>query len=86
MRERRNEYGIFVGKPGRKGPLGRPRLRWVSNIKMDLEEIKWDDTNWIHLTQDRDYWRVLVNKAMNLRVLSSCTTGGFSRTQLTISE
>jgi hypothetical protein len=57
-----------VGKPEGKRPLGRPRLRWVDNIKMDLREIGWDDIDWIGLAQDRDQWKVLVNTAMNLRV------------------
>jgi hypothetical protein len=51
-----------------KGPLGRPRSRWVDNIKMDLIEIGWDGMDWIELAQDRDQWRALVNTVMNLRV------------------
>jgi hypothetical protein len=58
-----------VGKPEGKRPLGRPRRRWVDNIKMDLRETRWDGVDWIELTQDRDQWRALVNKVMNLRVL-----------------
>jgi hypothetical protein len=50
-------------------PLGRPRCRWVNNIKIDLREIGWDGMDWIDLAQDRDQWRALVNKVMNLRVL-----------------
>jgi hypothetical protein len=50
-------------------PLGRPRRRWVNNIKMDLGEIGWDGMDWIDLAQDRDQWRALVNAVMNLRVL-----------------
>jgi hypothetical protein len=61
--EKMNEYRILVGKPEEKGPLGRPRSRWVENIKMDLREIEID------LVQDRDQWRALVNRVMNLRVL-----------------
>jgi hypothetical protein len=57
-----------VGKPEGKRPLGRPRRRWVDNIKMDLTEIVWDDMDWIDLTQDRDQWRALVNTVMNLLV------------------
>jgi hypothetical protein len=49
-------------------PLGRPRRRWVDNIKMDLREIGWDGMGWIVLAQDRDQWRALVNTVMNLRV------------------
>jgi hypothetical protein len=49
-------------------PLGRPRRRWVDNIKMDLREIGWDGMDWINLAQDRDQWRALVNTVMNFRV------------------
>jgi hypothetical protein len=49
-------------------PLGRPRRRWVDNIKMDLREIGWDGVDWVGLVQDRDHWRALVNTVMNLRV------------------
>jgi hypothetical protein len=41
MGEKRNAYRMFVGKPGGKRPLGRPRRRWVDNIKIDLREIGW---------------------------------------------
>jgi hypothetical protein len=68
MGETRNAYRILVGKPEGKRPLGRPRRRWVVNIKMDLGEIGWDGTDWIELAQDRDQWRALVNTMMNLRV------------------
>jgi hypothetical protein len=50
-REKRNACRILVGKPKDKRPLGRPRRRWVDNIKMDLRDIGWDAMNWIHLTQ-----------------------------------
>jgi hypothetical protein len=50
-----------VGKPEGKRPLGRPRRRWVDNIRMDLREIGWDGMDWIELAQDRDQWRALVN-------------------------
>jgi len=49
-------------------PLGRPRCRWVGNIKMDLQELGWGDTDWIELAQDRDRWRAPVNAVMNLQV------------------
>jgi hypothetical protein len=64
----RNAYRILVGKPEGKRPLGRPRRRWVDNIKMDLREIGWDGMDWINLSQDRDHWRALANTEMNLRV------------------
>jgi hypothetical protein len=48
--------------------MGRPRRRWVDNIKIDLREIGWDGGDWIALAQDRDQWRALVRAVMNLRV------------------
>jgi hypothetical protein len=48
--------------------LGRPRCRWVDNIKIDLRAVGWDGMDWIDLAQDRDQWRVLVNTVMNLQV------------------
>jgi hypothetical protein len=69
MGETRNAYRILVGKPEGKRPLGRPRCRWVDNIKIDLREIGWDGMDWIELVQDRDQWKALVNTVMNLRVL-----------------
>jgi hypothetical protein len=49
-------------------PLGRPRRRWVDNIRMDLVEVGWGVVDWIGLAQDRDRWRALVNSVFNLRV------------------
>jgi hypothetical protein len=57
-----------MGKPEGKRPLGRPRHRWVDNVKIDLREIGWGCMNWIDLAQDRNQWRALVNTVMNLRV------------------
>jgi hypothetical protein len=68
MGEKRNAYRLLVGKPDGKGPLVRPRRRWVDNIKMDLLEICWGGVDWIGLAQDRDKWRALVSAVMNLRV------------------
>jgi hypothetical protein len=51
-----------------KRPLGRPRRRWVDNIKMDLSEIGCDSMDWVDMVQDRDQWRGLVNTVMNLQV------------------
>jgi hypothetical protein len=68
MGENRNVYRILVGKPEGKRPLGRPRLRWVDKIKMDLRGIEWGVMDWIALAQDKDQWSVLVNTAMNIWV------------------
>jgi hypothetical protein len=69
MRKRRNAYRLLVGKPEGKRPLGRPRRRWVDNIRMDLEEVVgWGDVDWIGLAKDRNRWRALVKSVLNLRV------------------
>jgi hypothetical protein len=68
MGEKGNAYRILVGKPEGKRPLGRPRRRWVNNIKVDLREIEWDDMDWIDLAQGRNQWSALVKTVMNLRV------------------
>jgi hypothetical protein len=64
----KNAYNALVGEPEGKRPLGRPRRRWEDNIKIDLRETGFGDVDWIHLAQDRDRWRALVNTIMNLRV------------------
>jgi hypothetical protein len=66
--EKRNAYRLLLGKPEGKRPLGRPRRRWVDNIRMDLGEVEWGDMDWIDLAQDRNRWRALVNSVLNLRV------------------
>jgi hypothetical protein len=66
--EKRNAYRLLVGKPEGKRPLGRPRGRWVNNIRMDLGEVGWGDVDWIGLANDRYRWRALVNSVLNLRV------------------
>jgi hypothetical protein len=57
-----------VGKPEGRRPAGRPRRRWLDNIRIDLVEVGWGDVDWIGLTQDRDRRRALVNSVLNLRV------------------
>jgi hypothetical protein len=82
IKSRRTRWAGHVKKWGRRGmhigccwesrrkkrPLGRPRHRWVNNIKMDLVEMGWCDVDWIDLAQDRDRWRALVNSVLNLQV------------------
>jgi hypothetical protein len=63
-----NAYMILVGNPEGKRPLGRPRHRWVDNIKLDLRELGWYAMDWIDLAQDRGQWRALLETVMNLRV------------------
>ena len=68
MEEGRNAFKILTGKPIGKRPIGRPRHRWEDNIRMDLKEIGFNTRNWADSAHDRDYWRALVNVALNLRV------------------
>ena len=68
MGEERRVYRVLVGKPKGKGTLGRPRRRWVNNIRMDLQEVGCGYVDWIGLAQDKDRWRTLVSAVMNLRV------------------
>jgi len=66
--EERGVYRVLVGKPDRKSLLGRPRRRWVDNIRMDLQDVGCGYMDCIGLAQDRDSWRTLVSAVMNLRV------------------
>jgi hypothetical protein len=68
MGEKRNVYRLLVGKSEGWRPLGRPRCRWIDNIKIDILEIGLGVVDWIGLAQDRYRWRALVNSVMNLRV------------------
>jgi hypothetical protein len=68
MGEKRNSYRLLVGKPEGRRPLGRPRRRWVNNIRTNIVEVGWGDVDWIGLAQDKNRWRALVNSALNLRV------------------
>jgi hypothetical protein len=80
MGETSNAYRILVGMPEGKRPLGRPRRRWVDNIKIDLGEIGWDGMDWIDLAQDRDQWgdEPLGSLKFWEEFLSGCTIGSFS--------
>ena len=86
---REGVYRVLVGKPEGRRPLGRPRLRWVDDIRMDLQEMGCGYMDWIGLAQDRARWRTLVSAVMNLRVpwnagnfLTSCKPVSFSRRTL----
>ena len=68
MEEGRSVFKILTGRHTGKRPLGRPRRIWEDNIRMDLKEIGINVGNWVDSAQDRDYWRALVNAALNLRV------------------
>jgi hypothetical protein len=68
MGEKRNAYRKLVGKPEGKRPLGRPRHKWVDNIRRDLREIGWDVVDWTDVAQDRDQWRAPVNVILKLQV------------------
>jgi hypothetical protein len=57
-----------VGKPEGRRSVGRPRCRWLDNIRMPLIEVGWGDVDWIGLPQDRGRWRALANSVLKLRV------------------
>jgi len=65
---RRGAYRVLLGKLEGRGPLGRPRRRWVDNNRMNLREVGCGCMDWIGLAQDRDRWLTLVSAVMNLRV------------------
>ena len=69
MGERRGAYRVLVKNPEGKRPLGRPRLRWEDNIKIDLQEVGCEAIEWFKLAQDRNRWREVVNAVMKLRVV-----------------
>jgi hypothetical protein len=67
MGEMRNELKVSVAKPEGNTPLGKPRRRWENTIKIQLRDIRCEGLNWMHLADDRDWWRALVKSVMNLR-------------------
>jgi hypothetical protein len=69
---KRNAYRLLVGKPDGRRSLGRPRRRWVDNIRMEFLELGCGDVDWIGLAQDRNRWRALVNSLLNFRVSIKC--------------
>jgi hypothetical protein len=77
MGEKSNAYRILVGKPERERPIGRPRRRWLDNVKMDFREAGYGGMNWIDRAQGRDQRRDFLKNAG--KFLSSCIIGGFSR-------
>jgi hypothetical protein len=68
IEEGRSAFKILTGTPAGKRPLGKPRLRWEDNVRIDLKEIGINTRNWVDSAQDRDCWRALVNEALNFRV------------------
>ena len=66
--KRRVAFKILTGKPTGKRPLGRPRRRCEENIRMNFKEVGISTGNWVDSAKDKDYWRALVNAALNLRV------------------
>ena len=68
MGEVRGVHRVLVGKPEDKRPLGRPRRRWVDNIKMDLQEVGRGRGDWMELAQDRDRWWALLGTVRDFRV------------------
>ena len=68
MGDKRGVYKVLVGQREGKRPLGRPRIRWEDNFKMDLQEVSCGGMDWIELAQDRDRWRALVSTVMNVGI------------------
>jgi hypothetical protein len=68
MEDRRGAHRVLVGRPDGMRPLGRPKHRWKANIETDLQEVEWENMEWIDLAQDRDRLWALVNVVMNIQV------------------
>jgi len=68
MDDERGVYRVLVGKLEGRRPLGRPKRRWMNNIRLDLQGVGCGYMDWIGLAQDRDRCRTLVSAVMNFRV------------------
>jgi hypothetical protein len=68
MGEKRNTYRLLVGKTEGNKPLGKPKRRFVHNIRIELGEVGWVDVDWIGLAEDRNRWRTLLNSVLNFRI------------------
>ena len=68
MEECRSAFKILTGTPSGKRPLRRPSPRWEDNIRTDIKEMTIITRNGVDSAQDRNYWIVLVNAELNLRV------------------
>ena len=86
MGEEKEVCSVLVGKLEGRRPLGRPRRRWVNNIRMDLQEVGCGYMDWIGLAQDRDIWRTLVSFVMNIRVSSNAGNSLISCKQISFSR
>jgi hypothetical protein len=65
---KRNAYRLLLGKPEGRKPLGKPRRRWMDDIRMDPGQVEWRNVDWIGVAQNRNSWRALVNAVLNFRV------------------
>jgi len=81
MGEEKGVYRVLLGKPEGRRPLGRPRRRWVDNIRMDLQVVGCGYMDWIGLAQDRDRWRTFVSAVMKLPFLLQCQRPSFTPIQ-----
>jgi hypothetical protein len=69
MEATRNTFKILVREPEGKTPIGRLRHRWEDNIKINLQEVGFEDADWIHLAENKSRWRALVSTVLNIQVL-----------------
>ena len=69
MEDNRGAFKILTSTPIAKRSLERPRRRWEDNTRMSFKEIGINTRNWVNSSQDRDYWRAVLNAALNLWIL-----------------